>query len=78
MNWLKQISRLIACFFVVTLMPRNALALVDEADPFIPQLIPIELQAWWLPDFGHIHAGTCESRSNTGPRKRLVNLTVAE
>ena len=58
MNWLKQISRLIACFIVVALLPRNALALVDEADPFIPQLIPIELQAWWLPDFGHIHAGT--------------------
>ncbi len=58
MNWLKQISRLIACFIVVALLPRNALALVDDADPFIPQLIPIELQAWWLPDFGHIHAGT--------------------
>jgi PKD repeat protein len=58
MNWLKQISRLIACLIVIALLPRNALALVDDADPFIPQLIPVELQAWWLPDFGHIHAGT--------------------
>lgn len=58
MKWLKQSSRLIACLIAVALLPRSALALVDDDDPFIPFLIPIELQAWWLPDFGHIHAGT--------------------
>jgi hypothetical protein len=58
MNWLKQISRSIACFFVVALLPSNALVRVDGAAPFIPQPVPVELQAWWLPDFRHIHART--------------------
>lgn len=33
-------------------------AMVDDSDPFIPELIPVELQSWWVPDFGHIHAAT--------------------
>jgi len=36
----------------------NAYALVSDGEPFDPGRMPVELQAWWTPNFGHIHAGT--------------------
>ncbi len=36
----------------------GASALVDPDEPFDPLRIPLELQAWWTPNYGHIHAGT--------------------
>ena len=50
--------RFIAISFGLVIWTNVSHALVDGLDPFVPQLIPVELQAWWQPDFGHIHAGT--------------------
>jgi len=36
----------------------HASALVRDGEGFDPRRIPIELQSWWIPNFGHIHAGT--------------------
>jgi len=42
--------------FASILSPGVASATVRATEPFDPRRIPIELQAWWLPNFGHIHA----------------------
>lgn len=33
-------------------------ALVYDDEPFNSRRIPIEMQSWWQPNFGHVHAGT--------------------
>jgi len=35
----------------------SAQALVSQSEPFDKSKIPVELQAWWTPNFGHVHAG---------------------
>ena len=42
---------------LMPLPPSPAYALVGDEDLFDPGRIPVELQAWWTPNFGHIHAG---------------------
>ncbi|MEE9395934.1 MAG: hypothetical protein V3V31_02865 [Methylococcales bacterium] len=39
------------------LLPTSAYSLVDRGESFDSTRIPVEMQAWWAPDFGHIHAG---------------------
>jgi hypothetical protein len=41
---------------VVALSLLPILARSDHFDSFDPNTIPIELQGWWTPDYGHIHA----------------------
>ncbi|MEE9395935.1 MAG: hypothetical protein V3V31_02870 [Methylococcales bacterium] len=39
------------------LLPNTAYSLVDRNEPFDSSQIPVEMQAWWAPDYGHVHAG---------------------
>jgi len=42
--------------FVITLCLLSISARSDHFDSFAPNVIPIELQGWWIPDYGHVHA----------------------
>lgn len=61
-RWSK-LARNAVSFVVLSLaltffVPNSASALVKSNEPFDSKKIPVELQAWWTPNYGHVHAGT--------------------
>jgi len=53
-----------------------AQALVDPNEPFDARRIPVELQAWWTPNFGHVHAGLRLPLGQVVSGKLDVNVRV--
>ena len=43
---------------ILLLCAGASFGVVNPTDPWIPDRTPLELQAWWTPSYGHIHAST--------------------
>lgn len=58
MKTLLLLMRYFQCIFLLgsCLFVSPALALVSGEEPFDTRRIPLEVQAWWVPNFGHLHA----------------------
>ncbi len=74
----------LAMFLMLTLvaaLPQHHVAAMEPIAPdwvstCKPNTVPIEAQAWWISDFGHVHAGFCAPQGQTITGQYTFNIRL--